>query len=88
MSTPAFALAFLLATAPAAADTDGHGDTAKCPMHDATATEADRAKHLDEMFGKLDADGNGSIDREEFRTHHEDMRREHRDDDAAVDHGH
>jgi Ca2+-binding EF-hand superfamily protein len=54
-----------------------------CPMHDPAATAEDRAHHLDEMFAKLDADKSGSIDRDEFARHHEDMRRKHEADAPA-----
>ena len=93
MSPLLLPLAFLLATTaapgPAGSDQaapahDGH--KMDCPMHDASATDADRARHLDEMFEKLDADGNGSVDRDEFAKHHEEMRRKHAEGDAKDEH--
>jgi hypothetical protein len=76
----------LLACAPAFAGEqhEQHAQKAKhaCPMHDATLTDAERAKAMDAMFAKLDADADGSVSRAEFDRHHEEMRSKHEGEDA------
>ena len=71
-------LLLALASAPVFAG-EGHGEDGKhtCPMHDDTLDAEERAKAMGEMFAKLDADSSGSISREEFDRHHEEMRRKH-----------
>jgi hypothetical protein len=76
MKTLTLPLALLLAAAPPAfaADHDmgmGMGD---CPMHDSAMTDAERAERMNAMFARIDADGNGTIDRAEFDKYHEHMR--------------
>ena len=79
------AATLLLALVPAPAFAGDHdGGKMDCPMHDPAATDADRAKHLDDMFAKLDADASGAIDRAEFTRHHEDMRRKHAEQGDAA----
>ena len=83
----AFALLFALAVPSAfAAETAATGESMKCPMHDTSLTDAERAQAMDKMFAKLDADGDGSISRAEFDRHHEDMRRKHAEDAKAGEH--
>jgi hypothetical protein len=87
MKTSTLPLAVLLAAAsPAFAADHGMGKH-DCPMHDSTLSDADRARHMDEMFAKLDADGNGAIDRAEFDKYHErmhDMHDMHEQQDKAA----
>ena len=88
MKTLRIAFALLaLASAPALAGGHGEDDGHTCPMHDTTLTAEERAKAMDEMFTKLDADASGSISREEFDRHHEDMQRKH-DGKAKDEHQH
>ena len=71
-------LALLLCTASApvlAGGHEQHGDM--CPMHDAMMSDAERAEAMDKMFGKLDANKDGSISRAEFDEHHAAMRKKH-----------
>jgi len=82
MKTALIALLLLAAPTFAVAGEHGEGMRMDCPMHDHAMSDADRAKHMDEMFAMLDADGNGVIDRAEFDKHHEAMRRGH-DEQAA-----
>ena len=67
---------------------EGHGKDDKhgCPMHDDTLGAEERAKAMDEMFAKLDADSSGSISRDEFDRHHEQMRRKH--EPSSDEHAH
>jgi hypothetical protein len=74
----ALAALLLLASTPAFAGDHDHGDGMKdCPMHDHDLSDADRAKRMDDLFARLDADANSVIDRAEFDKHHEAMRGEH-----------
>ena len=88
MQTLRIAIALLaLASAPAFAGQHGEHHGHDCPMHDTTLTAEERAKKMDEMFAKLDADASGSISREEFDRHHQDMQRKH-DEKAKDEHQH
>jgi hypothetical protein len=82
------ALLLVLSSTPAFAG-GGHGGDRKhsCPMHDPTLGAEERARAMDEMFAKLDADADGSISRAEFDRHHEEMARRH-DEKHADAHGH
>ena len=88
MNRTVFMLALSLAvtTVPAWA-ADAANDAGKkedCPLHRADLTDAEFAKAQDEMFGKLDANRDGSISREEFAAHHDEMRRKHREHAEAA----
>ena len=65
-----------------AGEEHGGKDKHTCPMHDDSLSAEERAQAMDKMFAKLDADSDGRITREEFDTHHEDMRRKHEDKDG------
>jgi hypothetical protein len=69
-----FALLLAVSAQPAFA---GEGEGHKCPMHDASLSDADRAAAMDKMFAKMDADADGNISRAEFDKHHADMKSEH-----------
>lgn len=79
-TTLALALALALSAASGGAlagEAHAHGDGANpmgcamMDMHD-LSSEARKAK-MDEMFGQVDTDKNGSISRAEFDRHHEHM---------------
>ena len=75
---PALAMVLAIAAAPAWSGEPEKGHDG-CKLHKAGLTDAEFAKAQDEMFGKLDANADGSISREEFVAHHEEMRRKHRE---------
>ena len=83
MKTALIALLLLAAPTFAVAGEHGEGMMMDCPMHEHAMSDADRARHMDEMFAMLDADGNGVIDRAEFDKHHEHMRGMHEPQDPA-----
>lgn len=47
----------------------------ECKLHRTDLSDAEFAKAQDEMFAALDTDKNGAIGRDEFTSHHEEMRR-------------
>ena len=84
MKTLTLPLALLLVVASPAYAADHDMGMHDCPMHDSAMSDADRAKRMDEMFARLDADGNGAIDRAEFGKHVEDMRGGHDEHETAA----
>lgn len=80
--TLALVLAVSVFAAPAwsAEHSMGHGKKMEdCKLHRTDLSDAEFAKAQDEMFVAIDADKNGSISREEFTAHHDEMRRKHRE---------
>ena len=80
----------LVGSGSALADGHEHGKDAKgmsCGMMDMDGMSAeDRKAKMDQMFGKLDADKDGSISRAEFDRHHADMMAEAEKRRKAHDH--
>jgi hypothetical protein len=74
----------MFAAAPVLAGEPAHEGNESCPMHDKTLSDAERTEAMGAMFGKLDADHDGSISRAEFDDHHAQMRAKHEHEEAAA----